>query len=300
MAHLKTYFSTLFRSALSPASYRQVVSAPFTFSLKFFLVSLLFYALVAALNFSHQTLLPLKSLLPLLPAQLTELYPAELVITIKDGKATTNVTEPFYLSLERFTDFVNSLKQQIKGITTARPTYFLVIDTEATSDDFFNYQTFILLTQHYLVFYNQDGHAEIINLADIPNLTLDQATVSAALSKLTPYLTKVWPSLVVLTVIACLILIPTCYFTLAVSFSLFSLLLGKLFRLGLTYTQHLQITLHLLVPLLFISGLAQLLGLSLNWPDFLLILLVLTSLIVLLTLKSLQPFKSIAPGNGPR
>lgn len=91
------------------------------------------------------------------------LYPEDLVVTIEDGKASTNVTEPYYLS---FTD--EQLESAFPGIgDSARKASYrvLAVDTHAAADDFERYQSYVLLTENSIVYYT-DGDIKITPLRE--------------------------------------------------------------------------------------------------------------------------------------
>ena len=285
MRLVKTYFSILYQSATSLEYYSQVIAAPLSFSLKFFVSSTAFYAVMAALYLGLTVLMPLKGMLSILPTQLADIYPKDLEITINQGQVSTNVAEPYYLSIEKVADFMDSLKHQIKGVTTAKPTYFLVIDTTATADDFFGYQTFILITKNNLVYYNDAGRAEIVPLADVDGFTLNHQLVETVFEKLVAFFKLIWPLLIFLLILIFLAILPIALFSLVLGLSVILVVFAQLIHLKLQFTQVMQIVMHLSVPILLFTGLLHLIGLPINLRFYPSLLTFLTSLIVILNLR---------------
>lgn len=285
MRLIKTYFTTLAKSSSSLDYYSKVIAAPLTFSFKFFFSSAILYAFFTSLYLGFTVLSPLKGMLSILPSQLADIYPKDLEITINQGQVSTNVEEPYYLPIERVTDFLNNLKHQIKGVTTARPTYFLVIDTAASADDFFGYQTFILITKNNLVYYNDSGRAEIVPLSDIDGFTLNHQMVQTFFQKLVPIFKLIWPFLNILLLLVLLFFLPTTLFSLTLGLSVILIMFARLIKLNLQFTQVMQIVMHLSVPILLFTGLLHLVGLPINLRFYPIILTLLSSLIVILSLK---------------
>jgi hypothetical protein len=302
MGVIKTYLNLLVRSTTSLDFYLHLRERPFRSSLKFFLASLMLVGLVGGLYQTKTLLFPLKDLLVVLPNKLADIYPADLTIYIKGGNLSINQTEPYYIPLEQFDNFLNDLKHQIKGVTTARPTYFMVIDTSASLDEFYSYQTFMLLTKNNLIYFNQAGHAEVVPLGNLTDTTISRQAINIVLSKVTPALKSLWLGLVAVFIIAATIFIPLLVFIQVVFYTLLSFPIAYLLRLKLPFVKLLQINLHLFVPFAFMIGLLSLAGLNHPLVDLSYPILFLVDIILLLTLKerSLTEVKLPEPGSGPQ
>lgn len=92
-----------------------------------------------------------------------EYYPSELVITIEDGIATTNVEEPYYVGM----DDVDENEGKRFGI-------YLDTKRDLTISDAQSYDAFGVLTKDTLVMSDGDGETRMVTLADIGNFTLDK------------------------------------------------------------------------------------------------------------------------------
>jgi hypothetical protein len=91
----------------------------------------------------------MATLLPKLPEfvttaknRLDTFYPSNLVITIKDGIVTTNTDEPVFLNIPEAVD------EDIKHVVT--------IDTKAKVEDYYDYDTFFLVTDDSVVYPESD------------------------------------------------------------------------------------------------------------------------------------------------
>lgn len=103
----------------------------------------------------------------------TDIYPKDLEINIKNGTVSTNVTEPYYLTIDKrkLEDFISLIgKNNDHSISKLR---LLTIDTQGKAEDFERYQTMALLTQRNLVYYN-DNEVKITSLSSISDVKITQ------------------------------------------------------------------------------------------------------------------------------
>lgn len=109
-----------------------------------------------------------------------EVIPPELEVKIEKGQASSNVTEPYYLttSYATLSDFV-LVKQDEKASQV--PVRLLTIDTKGSAEDFEKYQSLTLLTSKGLVYFS-DNRIQIIPLSDVPDATITQETVKEIIS----------------------------------------------------------------------------------------------------------------------
>lgn len=104
-------------------------------------------------------------------------YPAELQVVIRDGSATTNVTEPYYVTVPS-SAWEKLFSPGTKTEKTLAKTRLLAIDTQGRADDFEQYQSFALLTKNSLVTYSQkDNKIQLYPLREVPNMTIEKGTV---------------------------------------------------------------------------------------------------------------------------
>lgn len=109
-------------------------------------------------------------------------YPEELEVNIKKGKASSNVSEPYYITLpkEIIEDPTSFGKKESNSTSKVR---ILAIDTKGTAEDFESYQSMALLTQTNLVYY-KDGGISIQSLRDVEDLTINKSKVSSEIGKI--------------------------------------------------------------------------------------------------------------------
>ena len=110
-----------------------------------------------------------------------EVYPEDLEIKIKNGIATTNVTEPYYLVVRQETlNSLLSLREDDQN--TVSKIRLLAIDTKGKAEEFEQYQTLALLTQTSLV-YNSDDKVNIHSLREIEDLTINKTIILAKIKE---------------------------------------------------------------------------------------------------------------------
>lgn len=134
--------------------------------------------------------------------QLRNFYPAELVLTLKDGTVTTNVRQPYYID-PTFWEMVREKKADDKE----GPEHFITINTRAAIDDFADYNTAILITRTHVVMQN-DHQLRAYDLADIDkDMVINKQVYDGFVSAAVPFIRMI-PAWVDIAVIIGLILMP--------------------------------------------------------------------------------------------
>lgn len=283
MTKIKTFFQSFIKTFTSPKYYRDIIKAPFGFSLKFYYFYFLLYTIVATIFFGIYFIRPANQFLNILPGKISSLYPDELIITIKNGEASTNVAEPFFIPLSQVEQtFKDWDKKEVLGQSTAVPqiNHLLVIDTQAQPEEFPNYQTAALLTKNYFVYINKNNNFEVMSLDKVGNVTINKGLVVNILDIVSPYLKYISPVLIAVVFFSILIFLPLWTLLYVVLFSLAAWILAKIFGVALSYGKSIQVNMHLVVIPTTIFGVLGILGLSISFP-FLrtLIMLVLTIIV---------------------
>lgn len=104
-----------------------------------------------------------------------EIYPQELEIKITNGRASTNITEPYYITVRQETlENLFSLKPDNQNTKTKAR--LLTIDTKGRADEFERYQSLALLTETSIVYY-RDDNVNIYPLREINNLTVNKDAI---------------------------------------------------------------------------------------------------------------------------
>lgn len=111
-----------------------------------------------------------------------EIYPRELEIKIASGQVSTNVTEPYYVTVRQETlESLFSLKHEDQN--TRSKIRMLAIDTRGKADEFERYQSLALLTETSIVYY-KDNNVNIYPLREIKDLTINRDIVKSQVKEI--------------------------------------------------------------------------------------------------------------------
>lgn len=276
MRSLSTFWYVFKNTFTSREYYRDVVKAPFSFSLKFFFLSFTFFAALITVWMTATSFYPLHRVItePLFLSRLAEVFPEELVITIDQGVASSNVQEPYAIPMERLDTFIDSISQQVKGANSEEPASLLVVDTKASVEDIFTYNTAALLTKHSISVRNGDGEFRTYRLSEDVSARVDRNQIEGVLGVLAPYLRVVIP-LVILVMFLCIaFLFPLFNLLYLLLASVLLWIVSRLFHSTLSYGKVYQIGLHLCVIVTVVSyGVGVLVPRSIPYFDTILLLL---------------------------
>lgn len=190
------FFKNIQKSIYDPEFYRELLAKPFSYSLKYFIVFSLLMALIATIYLSFSVLPKINTFLKNVSPAVLDYFPDELEIVIKDGEASSNVPEPYFLEMPFEISEDIKMNPDIRGHGIEN---LLVIDTrsdEATLEEFNDYNTLALLSRKTMMSYDED-QVVIRSLADIPNFKLDKGVVSSFLAKIIPYFRFAGPLFVI-------------------------------------------------------------------------------------------------------
>lgn len=133
--------------------------------------------------FIFQTTLPLarnleKNVLNLIE----EIYPQELEVKITSGQVSTNVTEPYYVTVRQETlENLFSLKHEDQN--TRSKIRLLAIDTKGKADEFERYQSLALLTETNIVYY-KDNNVNIYPLREVKDLAVNKDVIKSKVKEI--------------------------------------------------------------------------------------------------------------------
>lgn len=99
-----------------------------------------------------------------------ESIPSDLEVRIENGRASVNKPEPYYLTLNKslFNSLMSGQSPSERGNARIR---VLTIDTRGSAENFEAYQSYSLLTDTSLVYYNE-GNIQIRTLRDVQDMTV--------------------------------------------------------------------------------------------------------------------------------
>ncbi len=238
---MKNIFETFQKSFYSPEFYHGVIVAPFKEAVRYYfkatLVLTIFLTIVFSVFFVPQGIRFVKEEAP---ALVKKYYPADLVVTVDKGEASSNATEPYIIPAE------GVAKEALLGSTMDN---LFVIDTknEFNKKTFESYKTFALLTKNEIVIQSNKGQISIRDLSGAPNIVVSEGVLLAWVEKIRTSLSVFVPAGIALTfvvIMAGFIL----YLVPLLLFALIPFFLAWVKKIPLTYGDAYKISMYAVVP----------------------------------------------------
>jgi len=182
-------FVKIKNSIYNPKYYEEILEKPFSYSLKYYLVFALLFALVFTIVVTVR-FIPVVNLMSGKAPQLANYFPQELTITVKDGKASTNVAEPYFIKVPQ--EYKNRQGASSDAVNLDN---YVVIDTKNKFDldTFYSYKTAALLTSNSIVYADNNGKVSIYSLSSVKSFTLNRGAIVGFVNKATPFLVYLYP-----------------------------------------------------------------------------------------------------------
>ena len=270
----------IFKKSLSDVSlYREAREAPLKVGIRYYIKAIFLLSLFATVAFGvfsvPQGVRFMKEEASLL---VQERYPTDLVVTFKNGEASTNSASPSFIPGEKKTLKTLFNDDSIENI--------LVIDTGSEYDGsvFDNYHTFALLTKHDLVMRGVEERVTIQPLRGIPEMTITSASLINFIEKLNNSLAL----FVVLSLVIVFALLFVGYLVYLVPLALFALIpyfLAWIKNIPLTYRGAYKMSVYAVVPGLALKTLFSIGGVFLVPAYFSLLIFM---LVVFLVMKRME------------
>lgn len=274
---LSTYNYVFWKSISSFKYYQDVVKTKFSFSFKYFWTFSLFLGLIISIPLNFTVIPAVNQFVNRAQTRLPNLYPQDLVITIKDGQVSTNVAEPlrFPIPYELFTDTPPAISDQ-------KQQYLITIDTNAQVENYKSSQSLIFITRDNLVITEDlDGSYRLFPISDIDDITIDKPQIDSLVNLLLPWFKYLPWLLGIIIFLVFIIFLPLLRLISLVFLSLILLVGANLLKLNLNYKKIYQIGLHsLTLPTLIQVGIAAF-GLVIPIPFFTSIVFLLYTLVIL-------------------
>lgn len=285
MKYFKTFLHVLKNSFSSATYYKEVIKAPFSFSLKYFLFFFFLLSVVTTIFLSVAIIVPLNEFLAKFPRLLVNVYPAELELKIKDGAVSTNVAEPYFIPLKQVEQQFKE-EFQVKGATSDEIKNLVVIDTSASVEDISRYQTAVLVTKRYLSYRKDDGKIETVPLSNINNVTINQEAVKNVVTYVSPFLAYIPFVVVVFLLFGTLFwfIFSQLIYLLVAALAIY--LVAKWMKYQLSYRKAYQMDLHLATILTPMFLILDMFHLQASFPFLRLILFTLIGAYILNKIKS--------------
>jgi hypothetical protein len=220
--------------------YKEIPNKPFRKSLKY-LFKLCLLAGLGSLIVIGVMSKEMPNIIRTEVASVVNQYPEDLVVTFKDGLASTNKEEPVMIPIDE------SNKKIFEEKEGEEYSNLVVIDTknEFSLEKLKEYKTFALLTKENIIFsQGESGEIRIFPISDIDNLEVTKAwlleNTSKVLKKMPIIIAIITPIVYIMFVISHFV------FTLLVNlfFALFIWVMSKVKNAGLDYKKSYQLGIH--------------------------------------------------------
>lgn len=267
------FLDNIKNSIYNPEFYRKLRSKPLPFSFKYFYILAFILAVIITAKFSFQEIPGINVFLTGLGPEIVNAYPSELAVTIKNGQASSNVAEPYFVRMPG-----NIQMEKYRNIS--KLDHLIVIDTknQFSEESFLKYSSLVFLTKTSVAFRKDDGRIEIQPLSGMPDLIIDKASVSSFVGKIQPFTKFAAPLFVLAFFIGFMVSfsIKLAYLLLA---ALLILLVAKVKNIPLSYKQSYQAGLHIITLPLLLSAVSTLLNMQIVIPFFTTILIIIMAAI---------------------
>lgn len=178
------FFKNLASSFYKPAFYSATLQKPVSYSFKNFFLFALILALILTGVYSFIYFPKIKTFLDNVVTQGIDAYPDGLKIEIKNGSASANAPQPYFVKLPGF--FAGN-PNQLENL--------FVIDTnnEFSTEKFNEYKTLVVLNKSSIAAFDNKDQIKIIPLKDVKDFILDKQTVNSFYEKVKPWFKSVYP-----------------------------------------------------------------------------------------------------------
>ena len=191
---MKKFFSTIKESVYGPASYVRNKDASGGQTFGYFIKLCLTSSVIMAIAFSAYTMPGLISMLSQKSFDTyAQTFPADLHIYIKDGMASSTPSGLYTIPMPEgwASSTAKASSRQSASADEFAHRNLLTIDTGASSsvDAFAGYDTLALLTRDYFVYEkSSNGQITIQPVKNLPNITIDRASISGLANRVQPML----------------------------------------------------------------------------------------------------------------
>lgn len=222
------FLLTIRNSIYSPSFYATIPQKSFGSALGYFLLLSLFLTIIQSISPVWGFLTVGQKEVETFVNQIEEAYPSELEVKIQNGKVSTNVQEPYFISLPQD-------KNRTTEDTTAN---LVVIDTKTpfSITQFNQYKAIAWVTKDS-VFLKSDNNGQIrtIDLSKVSDMSIDKAFVVSLFEKFSPWLKLITP-LAILGILLGVYLLHTGRLVYLLFLAIVIWVLAKLLKRPLTYS----------------------------------------------------------------
>ncbi len=271
MKFIKTIKDTFY----NPSFYKQEKDSPFRKPFWYFVKISLIAAFIITIFFSVVFVPTVSNLFsPATVQKLTSSFPETLTVTLKSGRASSNINGPYAIPVPPGTSISGR-----PGTSASLPAHknMVVIDTETpfVFDNFKKYDTYILLTADYIVGEKDNGQVTVQPLKGIPDITINRAQIISWASSILPLLKFIIPLLLLGVLIGVFIGSVIGHMIVLLVLTLIVWIIEKIRKSGLGYGTLYKLGLYAFTPLILLSVLSFIFNLPwyIDWAIYLVLIL---------------------------
>lgn len=175
MNKLKTFAITFKRNLTDLSYYKDVLKAPFTFSLKYLVFFLFLVSLLATIQVSIKAISYIPKVDEFEVAAyeyLRDVYPDDLVITIENNELSINQPTPYVI------EFPEDWKSELGEANLEN---LVTFDTSDRINDFHTYKSFAVVSKRAIYVYDDNGGSRSIPLEVEEDLIIDKGVYDQAM-----------------------------------------------------------------------------------------------------------------------
>lgn len=167
-------------------------------------------------------------------------YPEELVLTLTDSQVSTNVEEPYFISMDEIIpeEWKSDIQEDIENL--------MVIDTKTpfTAEQFSSYKSVIWIGQDAVYTWKNEGTVEVSSLEGVPDIVIDKTFVDEKIGVLWDRVKVAIPFLAVFTFIVFWVGAVAFRLVYLLILALLVLLMGNIMKISLDYAASYKIALY--------------------------------------------------------
>jgi len=244
-------FNEIKSSIVSREYYKDLLSKPFSYSRNYFIKFALVMAVCGMLSFSFPFISGFDSSLDFVKSEISNNYPGNLEITLKNGEISSNVEEPFTITISEI--FGASIGEE--ALKKSDIKNLLVVDTknELSFERVVIAKTLLYLSKTNLAFYDiNNGKVEINSLRSFPDYVLNKNSLLSLVGKFRQYRIGIFVAIGALSYL--MSLLGTLFFLVYLVFGALLILgVAKIKKINIDYKKSYQIGMHLMTPAIIIS-----------------------------------------------
>lgn len=293
MKKIRAFFYILIKSTTSINYYKDIMKTPLAFSMKYFFTLAFITATISTVIFTITTLPAIQDISKKIVNSTIALYPESLIISVKDGKLSTNQPEPYAITMkETLAAFgVEDDKGESAVMTRDMPypiENIIVFDTNGTIGDLEKYKTMILVNNVNVII-KSSRDMRVYPIEDAPDGQLTKAEFTTLIKSFEGPLKYIPVIVIIVTFIGLFIYNAFLRLLYCTSIALILLISGKILKTNLQtnlpYTKYIQIVIHTITLPILVEILIQVLHINIPGIWFSLVTLIF-GIIVLISTKN--------------